>query len=440
MLYITMLLLGLIGGGFSVFLLTAERQRRTNEQKTAIKQAAEVIIARQQEVKQRLAKLREAEGKAEIREKELAAQFVSYKNLELAKLREAEGKAEIREKELAAQFVSYKNLQDENAILKRDLQNIDVNLRKLELDRDRQSHEQETLDQRVKELGTRYLKDSVKWVGSSLTANNFVTCKQRLQEVIQRCRGIGLEVPVQEETSLLDDLKAEFEKMVRAEFAREEQARIKARIRDEEKLQREIDHELEQLERERAAIKVALEKALAEAKDQHSEEVERLKARLAEAEEKAQRTKSCAEMTKSGYIYVVSNVGSFGEGMFKIGMTRRLEPLDRVRELGDASVPFPFDVHMMISSEDAPGLENQIHRTLHKRRVNKIKPRKEFYKTDIETLHQIVLDHHGEVEYVATPEALEYRESLGVSDEDAEYIERVYDAVDEEEDRGVDDS
>jgi len=144
-------------------------------------------------------------------------------------------------------------------------------------------------------------------------------------------------------------------------------------------------------------------------------------------------------MTKAGYIYVISNIGSFGENTFKIGMTRRLEPTDRVRELGDASVPFPFDVHMMISCDDAPSLENSLHRLLHKHRLNKIKPRKEFYKTDIETIRKIVLEHHGEVEYVADPEALEYHQSLTMTDEDAEYIEKVYQEAEDEDDLPVSD-
>ena len=80
-------------------------------------------------------------------------------------------------------------------------------------------------------------------------------------------------------------------------------------------------------------------------------------------------------------MYVLSNIGSFGEGVYKIGMTRRLEPQDRVRELGDASVPFPFDVHMMISCDDAPSLENALHRESHKQRVNKVNFRKEFFRT-----------------------------------------------------------
>ena len=346
----------------------------------------------------------------------------------------AERAAELtaHERALEARAVSYSELQGENAILKGDLRNLDVNLRKMELDRNQQQESQRALDERCKELGARYLKENVKWIGASLTANNFTVCKQRLQDVIERCRGIGLSVSKSEQDALVADLKAEFERLVRAALEREEQARIKAQIREEQKLQREIDREMSQLDRERAAIRAALDKALAEARDEHNEEVERLKARLAEAEEKVRRAKSRAEMTKSGYVYIISNVGSFGEGVFKIGMTRRLEPRDRVRELGDASVPFPFDVHMMVSCDDAPKLENALHRQLHKTRLNKIKPRKEFYRADIEHIRKIVQENHGEVEYVADAEALEYRQSISMSDEDAEYIEKVYGVEDEE--------
>lgn len=349
-------------------------------------------------------------------------------------------KVALLEREYSARAVSYAEMGAENAMLKRDLQNVDVSLRKLMLDRQTQTKRQDEIEERTRELGGRYLKENVKWIGTSLTANNFVTCKQRLLEVVERCRSIGFEVPREEEQRLVADLKAEFERLVRVAFDREEQARIKAQIREEQKLEREIDREMKQVERERAAIQSALDRALAEAQDQHSEEVERLKARLAEAEAKAARTKSRAELTKSGYIYVISNLGSFGDSVFKIGMTRRLEPLVRVRELGDASVPFPYDVHMMISSDDAPALENALHRALHKLRINKVNPRKEFFRADVETIRRIVLDHHGEVEYLADHEALEYRQSLSITGEDAEYIERVYDEAEDKDEAVADDA
>ncbi|MFL5244103.1 MAG: GIY-YIG nuclease family protein [Gemmataceae bacterium] len=328
--------------------------------------------------------------------------------------------------------ISYKEMSDENAILKTDLRNLYVNFRKLQLDVESQSHSQEALDLKIKDLGSRYLKENVKWIGSSISPNNFLVCKQRLIDVINRCRSITHEVSVSDEASLLSDLKREYERVVRFAFEREEQARIKAHIREEQLREKEIERELKQLEREREAIAVALAKALEEAKGQHTEEVERLKTRLAEAEEKTKRALSNAQLTKSGHVYVISNLGSFGDGVFKIGMTRRDKPIDRVHELSSASVPFPFDVHLLISSDDAPSMENALHKKLHKMRMNRMNPRKEFFKTTIDSIRQIVKDHEGRVTYEADPEALEYRQSLEMSEDDQEYIENVYRELEEE--------
>jgi hypothetical protein len=307
------------------------------------------------------------------------------------------------------------------------------------LDQELQRKTQETLDVKVNDLGSRYLKENVKWLSSSLNAHNFANCKQRLQDVIDRCRGIGFDVPAPNESLMHTELREEYRKVVRAAFEREEQARIKAQIRDEQMRQREIDRELAQLEREREAIKAALEKALADARGQHSEEVERLTARLTEAEEKSKRAISQAQLTKSGHVYVISNIGSFGEGVFKVGSTRRLDPNERIRELGSASVPFPFDVHMMISCADAPTLEYALHRKLFKLRINRTNPRKEFFKTDIATIASVVKEHHGEIEYVADAEALQYRQSLEMSDDDQDFVESVYSGLDDDDEVVVED-
>lgn len=330
--------------------------------------------------------------------------------------------------------IAYDELLQENEVLKHDLQNIDVNVRKLELDHDLQARLQAELDERCQRVGKDYLKDSIAWIGKSLSTKNFVKLKEQLLKKIKQCRDIGFDVSESDEEQYQADLKTRFELAVRAEYEREEQARIKAQIREEQKLEREIERETKQLEREREAIGAALERAIAEAKDQYSDEVERLKARLAEAEEKTQRAISRAQMTKAGHVYVISNIGSFGEGVFKIGMTRRLEPEDRVRELSSASVPFPYDVHMMISSDNAPELENTLHKALHAERVNKVNPRKEFFQTSIDDIKSIVEDTHGEIVHVADAEALEYRQSLDMTDEDAEYIERVYETIGDEDD------
>ncbi|NJK31685.1 MAG: GIY-YIG nuclease family protein [Deltaproteobacteria bacterium] len=116
----------------------------------------------------------------------------------------------------------------------------------------------------------------------------------------------------------------------------------------------------------------------------------------------------------AGHVYVISNIGSFGEGVFKIGMTRRENPLDRVRELGDASVPFHFDVHAMIYSEDVPTLENKLHRSLAAHQVNLVNERKEFFRVSLAEIERAVLSHHGEIVFTRHAEAEEYRKSLAL--------------------------
>jgi hypothetical protein len=307
----------------------------------------------------------------EIKQLQLASRAASSRSDELEKFAHH---LEEQKQKFDSRLVAYTDLQQENQLLKKDLQNVDVNLNKLELDRQIYTKKQIELAAKSNALGRRYLADTVKAVISNVGSNNFTACKQRLLNVIEWCREIGFDVSLQEESRLLLELKAEFERAVKAAFEREEQARIKAQIREEQKLQKEIDAELKRLDRERAVIQAALDRALAAANNQHSEEVQQLQARLAEAEEKSRRAVSLAQQTKAGHVYIISNIGSFGEGVFKIGMTRRLDPSERIYELGNASVPFSFDVHVMISCNDAPALENALHRELHKARLNKVKP------------------------------------------------------------------
>lgn len=120
--------------------------------------------------------------------------------------------------------------------------------------------------------------------------------------------------------------------------------------------------------------------------------------------------------TRAGYVYVISNIGSFGENIYKIGMTKRLNPLDRVNELGSASVPFKFDVHAMIFSEDAPKLENHLHKVFAIKSVNKINSRKEFFNVSLKEIEKEVLDNFdATVEFTEFAKAEEYRRSLELS-------------------------
>jgi hypothetical protein len=202
-----------------------------------------------------------------------------------------------------------------------------------------------------------------------------------------------------------------------------EQREIKQQIREEEKAQKEIEKAIKEAEKEERLIQKALEKArseLANANEEQRIEFEaqlaELEGKLEEAEERGQRALSMAQQTRRGHVYVISNIGSFGENVFKIGMTRRLEPLDRVKELGDASVPFSFDVHAMLYSEDAPTLEKELHRHFNRESVNKVNPRKEFFRTSLAEIKQMVnLKGVTEVHWTMKAEAAEYRESLAIT-------------------------
>ncbi len=208
---------------------------------------------------------------------------------------------------------------------------------------------------------------------------------------------------------------------------REEQRRIQEQIREEEKARREYEKAIQDAAKEEAAIKRALEKAQAEmsqASDKerakYEQEMAELQKRLADAEVKNQRALSMAQQTRSGNVYIISNIGSFGEDVLKIGMTRRLEPLDRVKELGDASVPFEFDIHAMIRSDDAPSLERELHQKFDEFRINKVNYRKEFFRMPLHHLREFVAEKNLEATFTMAAEAREYRETVALGHMTAE--------------------
>ena len=176
-----------------------------------------------------------------------------------------------------------------------------------------------------------------------------------------------------------------------------------------------------------SAIERALEEALARTEDAHSAEIEELRRRLTEAEERVFRTKSQAEMTKSGHVYVISNIGSFGTGIFKVGMTRRLDPMDRVKELGSriGSVRIRCSHDDKLRRRPKTG-ELALHQQLRPHRVNKVNSRKEFFRVDLEEISRIVEAHHGQVDYVAEPEAIDFYESQNMTDDELRTLEEVF--------------
>lgn len=199
----------------------------------------------------------------------------------------------------------------------------------------------------------------------------------------------------------------------------EEQKRIREEIREEERARREYEKAIREAEKEERMLQRALKQARKELESAAQEEKEQYETKLQElmkeldiAHEKGQRAMSMAQQTKQGHVYIISNIGSFGEDIFKIGLTRRLIPTDRVRELGDASVPFSFDIHAMIHSENAPQLERDLHEIFKDHQVNKVNPRKEFFNVPISDIKDKVEGFGLNTHWTMKAEAMEYRESI----------------------------
>ena len=183
-----------------------------------------------------------------------------------------------------------------------------------------------------------------------------------------------------------------------------------------------LEEERKKVEKEESKYHTEIEKLKEQLTQAKENELEQLNARILELQSqladvivKKEEISNLAN-GKAGNVYVISNLGSFGENVFKIGMTRRLNPQDRVNELGDASVPFKFDVHSFIFSDDAVGLEKKLHTILNDKRVNKVNMRKEFFYTTIDELEQLVTDIEPTAEFNKTMLAEEFRQSLS-SDE-----------------------
>lgn len=186
------------------------------------------------------------------------------------------------------------------------------------------------------------------------------------------------------------------------EAQREYERAIKKALKDEEKAQ----EALEQKKREMAETQTQ------EKIQKLQEQIQGLEKALVEARELRERAMSMAQQTKIGYVYVISNIGSFGKDVYKIGMTRRLDPMERVLELSNASVPFPFDVHTFIYSEDAPALEADLHRRFDAKKVNSINYRKEYFHVTLDEIKAALEEKGVDAQFVDEPDAFQYRESL----------------------------
>jgi Meiotically Up-regulated Gene 113 (MUG113) protein/uncharacterized protein DUF4041 len=201
----------------------------------------------------------------------------------------------------------------------------------------------------------------------------------------------------------------------------EEQRQIREQMREEEKARREYEKAIKEAAKEEKMLREAMAKAESQMKTASAEQRAEFEAKLAElnlklheAEDRNIRALSMAQQTRRGHVYIISNTGSFGEDVYKIGLTRRLEPLDRVKELGDASVPFEFDVHAIIWSEDAPALETTLHKHFALDRVNKVNHRKEFFRASLTEIRKQIESMEIESHWTMAAEAQQFRETLAI--------------------------
>ena len=261
--------------------------------------------------------------------------------------------------------------------------------------------------------------------------NNYSRIEDRIRSAYKAINKLG-----ETQTSYISleyrDLKFEELRLVheyqeKLQAEKEEQYRIREQIREEQRAQRELEKAQEEAEKEERRYQIALDKARREIEkstgEKHTKlqsEVQRLNELLLEAQANKERAMSRAQMTRSGHVYIISNIGSFGEHVYKIGMTRRLDPEDRIRELGGASVPFRFDIHAMIYSEDAPTLENALHQMLEKRSVNRINARKEFFNVSLEEIEEIVHQQDVNAEFIRIPLAEEFRKTQAIISQEAQ--------------------
>lgn len=217
-------------------------------------------------------------------------------------------------------------------------------------------------------------------------------------------------------------VKIEYEYYVQKERAKEEQRAIREQMRQEAEERKELERQRKQIEKEESKYHdqiSQLSEQLEQSDDDEKtrllkERIEELQRQLGAVSEQREKIINL-QNGKAGNVYVISNIGSFGEDVFKIGMTRRLEPMDRINELGSASVPFPFDVHSMIFSDDAASLETKLHHILNDQRVNKVNLRKEFFHVSLDELEKLVEEIAPTAEFKRTVLAEQYRQSLSIT-------------------------
>lgn len=254
--------------------------------------------------------------------------------------------------------------------------------------------------------------------------NNVESCEKKIRSSCEAISKLGSIMSIRISDQYLrlkmEELYLVHEYNVKKQEEKEELKEARARMREEAKLAKEIEAQRKKLEKEQKHYQNALVAINKQLENASGDEVNAILEKKAEIEsqlgiiDKEFRDVDYREANvRAGYVYVISNIGAFGKDIYKIGMTRRLEPMDRIDELGSASVPFDFDVHAMIFTEDAPGLETALHQAFSDRKVNFVNTRREFFNVTLDEIKTVIKANFDKsVEFVDIPPAEQYRESL----------------------------
>lgn len=221
----------------------------------------------------------------------------------------------------------------------------------------------------------------------------------------------------------LEELSLVYTFELKKQQEREQQKAIKEQMIEEEKVRKEIEKEKAKIEKDQTQCSNEINRLIKYLqktqndveKQLYIDKIRELEDKIKELNEQKNIITEREANAKAGYVYIISNIGSFGNDIYKIGMTRRLQPMDRVKELSSASVPFEFDVHAMIFSDDAPALENALHKSFEKKSVNRVNLRKEFFKVTLDEIEEFVTNNfNNTVSFIRLPQAKEYYQTLEI--------------------------
>jgi len=260
--------------------------------------------------------------------------------------------------------------------------------------------------------------------------NNIQSIQKRIEKTFERLNKLNESNQVLLTSKYLEcklsELKLVHEYQVKKQEEKEEQKRIREELREEAKLKKELEEAKKNTLKDITHFENALSKLNEQLKSNNlsDEEIKNLQLKKEELEKNIDNLNLSLkdidyrqENQRVGYVYIISNIGAFGKDVYKIGMTRRLEPMDRIDELGDASVPFNFDVHAMIFADDAPKLENALHKAFENKKLNMVNQRREFFNVTLEEIEKVVKENFDKtVEFKKEPEAEQFRQSLKIKD------------------------